>query len=659
MSLKSNAKKIIIGGSRDPQDPHIFHKLSLIAFFAWVGLGSDGLSSSCYGPEEAFLALGGHFHLGILVALASVITIFVISTSYTQIIELFPFGGGGYLVASKLLSAKFGMISGCALLVDYVLTITLSIASGADAIFSFLPLSFQDYKLAFAVAGVVLLILLNLRGIKESVVPLVPIFLTFIFTHGFVILYALMTHLANYSEVVDTTITDIRHTSSELGFFGAAMLVLRAYSVGAGTFTGIEAVSNGLPILREPKVETAKRTMRYMAISLSLTVLGLMIGYILFRVEHVPGKTLNAVLLQQVTGGWNESLGYTFLLITLLSEAVLLFVASQTGFLDGPRVLANMAMDRWFPSRFAMLSDRLVTQNGILLMGGASIILMILSKGSVRFMVVLYSINVFITFSLSQLGMVRHWWQRRKKEENWPHKLAINGLGLFLTAFILISVSLLKFHEGGWITLLVTGSLVAVALTVKRHYQKTGRLLKRLDTLVEAAQVSIAQIDPGPKQQKKKFNPQARTAVLLVSGFNGLGLHTLFGAIRLFSGEIQNFVFVQVGVVDAGVFKGSEDVALLQKQVNGELDRYIKFMEAQGYCAEGQSAIGTDVVEEVSQIAPAILRKYPNAIFFGGQIVFPQEHMFYRWLHNYTVFAVQRRFYYQGIPVILLPIRVA
>src|SRR3984957_15275166 len=132
-------KPLLLGKPRDVHDPHLFHKLSLIAFFAWVGLGADGLSSSCYGPEETFKALNGHIYLSLFVAAASVITVFMISASYSQIIELFPSGGGGYLVASKLLSPELGVVSGCALLIDYVLTITISVASGADALFSMLP----------------------------------------------------------------------------------------------------------------------------------------------------------------------------------------------------------------------------------------------------------------------------------------------------------------------------------------------------------------------------------------------------------------------------------------------------------------------------------------------------------------------------------------
>lgn len=189
-SFGMRLKKILLGGSIDVQDPKVFHNLSLIAFFAWVGLGADGLSSSCYGPEEAFLALGGHASLGIFVAIGSALTIFIVGTSYSHIIELFPAGGGGYLVASKLLSPRFGMISGCSLLIDYILTITLSVASGADAIFSFLPEGWYPYRLSVAIIGVIVLIWLNLRGVKESVLPLVPIFLIFIITHVFAILYA-------------------------------------------------------------------------------------------------------------------------------------------------------------------------------------------------------------------------------------------------------------------------------------------------------------------------------------------------------------------------------------------------------------------------------------------------------------------------------------
>ena len=660
-SLVKRLKTLIIGSARSPLDKSIFHKLSLIAFFAWVGIGADGLSSSAYGPEEAFRALHGHTYLGIFVALGSVLTIFVISASYSQIIELFPSGGGGYLVASKLLSPSIGMFSGCALLIDYVLTITISVASGADAIFSFFPPQWGSYKVALAITGVIVLLILNLRGIKESVIPLVPIFLLFVLTHAFGILYGLITHLMDFPEVTRAVASDVQRSQAELGLAGMFFLLLRAYSVGAGTYTGIEAVSNGIPILREPKVQTAKRTMTYMAVSLAFTVLGLMFCYVLYRVQHVPGKTLNAVLFERIASGWDENSAYVFVLLTLFSEAAILFIAAQAGFLDGPRVLSNMALDRWFPTRFTALSDRFVAHNGVMIMGIAAAVVMLLTQGSVHFLVVLYSINVFMTFLLSQLGMVRHWWSSRKVVREWWRKLFVNGVGLVLTTFILVSVTVIKFHEGGWITLLITGTLIGVAVIVRRHYNYTGFLLRRLDTLVQAAEASVSEeVLPSRAEQRPKaeYSPQSKTAVILVNGFGGLGLHTLFGVMRLFGEIYKNFVFVQIGVVDTGNFKGAMEIEHLQVEVKKEVDRYVDYMKRHGYYAEGFSSIGNDVIEEVTKIAPEILERFPQSVFFGGQLVFPQDSFLSRFLHNYIVFAIQRKFYHEGIPFVILPIKV-
>jgi len=656
-SLIKKAKEWVIGGARSPLEHGVFHKLSLVAFFAWVGLGSDGLSSANYGPEEAYINLGVHTSLSLLVGLGTVVTIFVISSSYSRIIELFPTGGGGYLVASKLLSPRIGMISGCALLIDYVLTVAISVASGADAVFSFLPAGILPYKVEFALLGVVLLVILNLRGVKESVVALVPMFLLFVLSHAFVIVYSIVTHLLDFPTMVENTATDFSQTRASLGFWGITVIILKAYSMGAGTYTGIEAVSNGLGILREPRVQTGKRTMHYMAYSLSFMVLGLMISYLLYRVTPVTGKTLNAVLFDSVTSNWPEFLGVPFVFVSLLSAATILFVAAQTGFLGGPQVLANMALDRWLPTRFAILSDRLVTQNGILLIGIASFITMAATGAEVSYLVVLYSINVFITFTLSQMGMVRHWWLMRAGGEPWVKGIVINGIGLVLTVFILVAVTVVKFHEGGWITLLVTGSLIVVVVLIRRHYDHTGQLMRRLDKLVITATADEASLPPEPKPYQEP-DPNAKTAVLLVNGFNGLGLHTLFSVIRLFGDFYKNYVFVQVGAVDAGNFKGVQEIERLQIYAKTEVNKYVQYMQRHGFYAEGVYSIGIDIVDEVTKIAPEIQRRFPQSVFFGGQLVFPQDTFITRWLHNYIAFSVQRRFYRLGIPFVILPIRV-
>jgi amino acid transporter len=656
LNIWGRLKRLLVGGARSPHDRSVFHHLSLVAFFAWVGLGADGLSSTCYGPQEAFLALGEHHHLGIFIALATALTIFVISSSYMQVIELFPSGGGGYVVASKLLSPSLGAVGGSALLIDYVLTIAISIASGADAVFSFLPPSWQGYKLGAAVAGIVILMVLNLRGVKESVMPLVPIFFLFVLLHGFAIVYALATHGMDIATVASETTLHLGAAHTELGLAGVLLLLLKAYSMGAGTYTGIEAVSNALPILREPRVETAKTTMRYMAWSLAITAAGLMLAYLLFRVEYVPGKTLNAVLLEHMSAAWPDGLGRWFVYLTLLSEAAILFIAAQSGFLSGPRVLANMAVDRWVPTRFASLSDRLVTHNGIVLMGGGALLTVLLTHGSVAFLVVLYSINVFITFALSQLGLLMHGIRHRHLPDR-TRRIAVNALAFGLTLFILVSVTILKFHDGGWITLAITGAVVAIVHAVKRYYSGTLRSMGRLDSLVEAAELSELE-EATSDDSPKPFNPDYRTAVVMVNGFNGMGLHVLFAINRLFGEQYRNYVFVQVGMIDAGNFKGQDEMENLRTYTDAQLQRYVNFMRRRGYYAESYAPVGIDALAEIVKLAPEITMKYPDAVFFGGQLVFQKETFMARWLHNYLIFAVQARLHVMNIPFIILPVRV-
>jgi len=660
LSFTEKLKNAFIGRAKAIQDKGLFHKLTLIAFFAWVGLGSDGISSSCYGPEEAFRNLQGHTSLAIFVAIGSVLTILIISSSHSQIIRLFPHGGGGYIVGSKLLSPTTGMISGSALIIDYVLTISISVSSGADAIFSFFPESWQAYKLTFALLGVGFLILLNLRGVKESVLSLTPIFVVFITTHVIAILYGIFFHASNFTVIASQTTHEINSTFSQFGFFATFFIILRAYSMGAGTFTGIEAVSNGMPILREPKVATARKTMFLMAISLSFMVLGLMICYMLFNVQLNTHKTLNAVLFENMTAGWGPFWSGSFVLTTLISEAALLFVAAQTGFIDGPRIMANMAIDHWFPKRFASLSDRLVTMNGVLLMGIASMVLILISKGSVALLVVLYSINVFITFTISQLGMVRHWWQMRKKEYPWKGKLAINGIGLMLSAFILLSVIILKFGEGGWVTLLITGLLILLAINIKRHYFKTALKLQKLRlSAFREIEKLIGQRPCADRNIKKvSFNKEGKTAIILVSGFGGTGLYTFLRILENFKGVYHNIVFIRVGILNSKVYIGSGELEHFTRQVKEDGEKYVTVANQFGFYGKSIWTIGTDPVNEIYRIVKKIRPRLSGAAFFGGQLVFSKAFYLSKLLHNHTIFAIQKRFFKFGIPIVIFPIKI-
>ena len=651
-SLGARMAAALLGRTRDVRDPKVFHTVSLIAFFAWVGLGADGLSSSSYGPEEMFKALGEHTSLAVALALAAAFTVTVISLAYSRIIDRFPFGGGGYVVATKLLGPEAGVVSGSALMVDYVLTITTSIAAGADAIYSFLPPSWVAHKLLVESIVIGLLVLLNLRGVKESVAVLTPIFLLFLLTHvvllagGFVVRGAELPHVA--TEVRDGLSRDL----ATLGLGGMLALFLRAYSMGAGTYTGIEAVSNGLQIMREPRVETGKHTMALMATSLALTAAGVTLCYLLLGVHPEAGKTMNAVLAERfvVAAGWS-SVGAPFATITLASEALLLFVAAQAGFIDGPRVMANMAGDSWVPHRFSQLSNRLTMQNGVLLMGATSLGALLYTKGDVSSLVSMYSINVFVTFSLSQAAMVRYWWQARGRKEVYGQGLAVHAVALVRCSTILVLNVYEKFSEGGNITILVTSLLVGACVFTRRHYRKVGQQLSRLDAVLESLPAETPAVAP-------TLDPTAHTAVILVGGYAGLGVHSLLSALRLFPNLYKNVVFLSVAVVDSATFKNVQEVDEVAKRTQESLEHYVALAHRLGLGATSRMAVGTEVVPEAEALCRDIAAQFPRSLFFAGKLIFEREGFLQRILHNESAVQLQRQLQFAGLNAMVLPVRV-
>jgi amino acid transporter len=645
-------KTLFIGGPKDPMAHDIFHQLALAAFLAWAGLGADGLSSSSYGPEEAFRALGTHHHLALYLALATAATVFIISASYAQIIELFPSGGGGYTVATKLLGERAGLISGSALVVDYVLTVSISVAAASDAIFSNLPEAWSTHRLALGLVLTVLLTWLNLRGLKESIKVLLPLFLTFVVTHVILILAGIGMHWGELPGLLGATATETRETAAgPAGWTGLLFLLMTAYSMGGGTYTGIEAVANGLGNLAEPRVRTGKRTMLLMASSLAFTAGGILFCYMLWNTTAVEGQTMNAVLIHQVFGNWTG--GGVLSTVTLWSEALLLIMAAQAGFVDGPNVLSAMAVDRWVPHRFANLSDRLVRQNGIILMGVAAFLILWFSKGQVGLLVVLYSINVFITFSLSQLSMCRHWLAERREGREWTHGFAINALGLGLTSGILVMTTIIKFGQGGWVTLVLTSAIIGLCLWIRRHYNATGADLKRLDSLLEIP------LPEASEDSQQAPDPEGPTAVLLVNNYGGLGVHAIFSIRKLFREHgFKNLVFVQVGRIDAARFKGSHELAELRQHVTDDLARWELLARRMGYRTESVGCFGIDVPGELERACERLSERYVEPVYFSAKLVFAKESFANRFLHNQTSMEIQRRLLFRGLNTVVLPIRV-
>ena len=282
-SLTKNLWYKLVGTRRNVNEPSLFHELSFVPILAWIGLGADGLSSSAYGPEEAFRALGPHTYLAIFIAIATALTVFIIAYAYSRIIEHFPNGGGGYMVATRTISKQAGVISGSVLLVDYVLTIAISLTSCGDAIFSFLPPAFLHYKMPLVIGLIILLVFMNIRGLKESVTFFAPIFVVFLITHVLLIGYGLGTHFGEIGTIWEKYHGSMKQDFSAIGLLGIVAIFLRAFPLGDGTYAGIEAISNGINVMREPKVQTGKRTMLYVAVSLAVTASGL-----IFAMPYFP-----------------------------------------------------------------------------------------------------------------------------------------------------------------------------------------------------------------------------------------------------------------------------------------------------------------------------------------------------------------------------------
>jgi amino acid transporter len=647
-------REILLGKALDPMKSETRHSMALVAFLAWVGLGADGLSSSAYGPEETFHALGGHTELGLYLAIATAVTVFIIALAYNQVIELFPTGGGGYRVATKLVGPYLGLISGCALILDYVLTIAISIASGVDALASFLPLGFQPYKLWAEAFFIGLLIVMNLRGLKEAIQILLPIFLGFVVTHLILIVYGIAAHVSYLPELVPTTMASTTELASNIGWTGVAAMLLLAYSQGGGTYTGLEAVSNNVNLLAEPRVRTGKMTMLYMALSLALTASGIILLYLLWDAKQVPGQTLNASTFKLIIdsmGLGGPLLNQILLAVVLAFEAGLLFVAANTGFLGGPAVLSNMASDSWVPHKFRYLSTRLVTQNGILVMGIAALAILFWTEGKVTLLVVLYSISVFLTFAISLFGLCLYWWQSRKGGERWKRRLLLSATGFIICSGILAILLFERFAEGGWATVAIIAAMGGLCVLVRKHYRQTKQAIHSVDEVFENQPF-------GPVTEPVEPDPEHQTAVFIVGSSRGGGLHALLWVLRMFPGHFKNFLFVNARTVDSHAYGGVGALEKMREEAADTLEFFVDFCQSHGMAASSYISFGTDAVDEVTKLCEEINREYPSSIFFTSKLIFSSDNWITRLLHNQAALAVQRRLHLEGLQMVILPMKV-
>ena len=365
------------------------------------------------------------------------------------------------------------------------------------------------------------------------------------------------------------------------------------------------------------------------------------------------GQTLNAVTFRTIieNAGWQTPIVENGLLwVVLALEGGLLFVAANTGFLGGPAVLANMAADSWVPHMYRYLSTRLVTQNGILLMGVTSLGILIVTGGRVALLVVLYSINVFLTFSMSLLGLCIYWWQHRHRDPRWRHRLTLSVTGLVVTGGILLITLTEKFTEGGWMTIVITGTVIGFCLLNNAHYAGIKRRIRVADEALSWTDYPLVENPP-------KLDPSASTAVFVVGSSRSGGVYALQWVRREFPGHFKNFVFMNVRTVDAQCYGGSESLERLRQEAERALRYFVNYCHSNNVAAKSYLAFGTDPIEELTKLAEVIHRDFPNSIFFTSKLILKYDKWYIRQLHSEAALTMLRQLHLRDIPMVVLPMR--
>lgn len=463
-------KRLLVGRPR--QSRELRHQL-LPKWMALPVFASDALSSTSYATQEMMIVLaiaGTAAYANVLplaVAVALLLTIVVVS--YRQTVRAYPKGGGAYRVSRENLGDLPGLTAASALLIDYTLTVSVSVAAGVAAITSALPL-FAPYRVLLAVAFVALVTLANLRGVKEAgLLFAVPTYL-FVVTMFVMIIAGLVQCVGGDGCPQAPSAGDALPVGAGVGVF----LLLRAFSSGATALTGVEAISDGVSAFRYPQSRNAATTLAVMGVIsvsmfLGISFLANATGVVATE-ESTLTRTVNADIALAVFGG-----GFFFFLVQFVTAAILI-LAANTAFADFPRLASFLAVDRFLPRQFVSRGDRLVFSNGILVLGVASSALLVAFGADVTRLIQLYVVGVFTSFTLSQAGMVRH--NRALRQPGWQRAATISGIGAATTAVVLVVVAVTKFTGGAWIVIVMIPALVVAMQRVHNHYGRVSAQLR-------------------------------------------------------------------------------------------------------------------------------------------------------------------------------------
>jgi amino acid transporter len=518
--------KRVLVGRRVPSE-RLEHTL-LPKFLALPVFSSDALSSVAYATEEILTVLLGTtaaaygFVMPIAFAIAALMAIVV--SSYRQTVKAYPNGGGAYIVSRENLGTIPGLVAAAALLVDYVLTVSVSVVAGAFALTSAVPGLAGD-RVVLSLAFVVFITLANLRGVRES--GTLFAFPTYAFIASILVMIAVgLVRCVGGCPAANPVppIPDVVHVAAPVGLF----VILRAFASGSTALTGVEAISNGVPAFRRPQARNAAETLAIMAVIAIAMFLGISFLASHMHVTVSEERSVVAQVAHTVFGG-----GAPYYVVQTFTTAILI-LAANTSFQDFPRLSSILARDRFMPRQFMNRGDRLVFSNGVIVLAVLAAVLIVVFDASLTHLIQLYVVGVFTSFTLSQSGMVVHWTKEKHKgpaaAKGWRRALVINAIGAAATFVVLIVVLIVKFTRGAWIVVVAVPFFVSLFLSIHRHYEAVGRQLRRRT------------VPPGVTG--------ANHVILLVSGLDAATAEAL-GYIRSFRHPTVRALFAAEGPVPA------------------------------------------------------------------------------------------------------------
>lgn len=610
MNLRS-IRQALFGNDRDVYDPRLFHRITVGALSAWVVMGGDLLGSCVYGPDVLAGQSGSVRSVLLVSGAATLVTLAILAVAYTRMVAHFPHGGGGYAAAKRVVSERLSLVSGVALVLDAAFNIGVSVVTCARAAADALPPAWSVARMPLALLLIAILTFVNLRGVKESVALLAPILVAFVGSHLLVLGLGVACRLDALPGVIDAVPREVRALAGQEGSLGALGTMARAYALGGAIYTGLESVSNGLPILREPKITTARRTMVLLAGIPALLLGTILLGYLVYDVRPEAGKTLNGVLFERVfAGDFADRPGLHVWMVTipLLAEAALLIVSAQTGFVDGPRLLGALAVDRFLPRRLTRLNGRLAPAPGILVIASIAFAATLIVRGAIEPLVAVFVISVFVTFTISQWAMLRHAFNRRESGSGWRADAALHGVALTLCLVILVG-TFVNWWKGALLALLLIALGVTLSLAIRRRYSAMAEAVQR------APEELAPSLDPPPPEVARSDVPppparDAPIAVLL------LGERTEFGSLALqwfasVPSGIQGVILASVFLLDAEAVQSEAHLQELEGQRRSRLERVSEGAQKLGLSIAIELRRGADVLETATALVVELMRDRP------------------------------------------------